>query len=92
MIGTSAAIIGRYERGMMTPSIEVAHKLAEALGVTVDFLIADRDLPAILKDQEMVERWKAVDELPKEDQERIVFVLDSLIREARMRRTFSTAG
>ncbi|NOZ95401.1 MAG: helix-turn-helix transcriptional regulator, partial [Acidobacteria bacterium] len=28
MIGTSGAIIGRYERGEITPSIEVARKLA----------------------------------------------------------------
>ena len=35
LIGTSGAIIGRYERGKMTLSIEVAKKLAEAFGVTL---------------------------------------------------------
>ena len=36
-IGTSGAIIGRYERGEMTPSIEVARKLADIFEVTLDF-------------------------------------------------------
>ena len=35
LIGTSGAIIGRYERGKMTLSVEVAKKLAEAFRVTL---------------------------------------------------------
>lgn len=42
-IGTSGAIIGRYERGEMTPSIDVARKLADALGVTLDYLVAEEE-------------------------------------------------
>ncbi|MBP6794425.1 MAG: helix-turn-helix transcriptional regulator, partial [Saprospiraceae bacterium] len=33
LIGTSGDIIGKYERGENMPSIEVAVKIAEALGV-----------------------------------------------------------
>ena len=33
-VGTSGAIIGRYERGEITPSIEVSRKLADAFGRT----------------------------------------------------------
>lgn len=35
-VGTSAFIIGRYERGKIKPSIEMAKKIADELGVTVD--------------------------------------------------------
>lgn len=35
-IGTSAPIIGRYEREEIKPSIDVASKLADALGVTLN--------------------------------------------------------
>mgnify|MGYP001580270174 CR=1 FL=1 len=47
-VGTSGAIIGRYERGDITPSIEVAKKLADAFGVTLDYLVDDKELPNIL--------------------------------------------
>ena len=39
-IGTSAAIIGRYERNERTPSVDIAKRLAEALGVSLDYLVA----------------------------------------------------
>lgn len=64
---------------------EVVLKSGEALGVTAGELIGGRDPAPVLKDQEMVKRWGAVDEFPTDDQERPVLVLGSLIREARMR-------
>ena len=39
-IGTSAPIIGRYERNERTPSVDIAKRLAEALGVSLDYLVA----------------------------------------------------
>ena len=38
-VGTSAPIIGRYERDEIKPSIETAKKIADELGVTVDYLL-----------------------------------------------------
>ena len=57
MIGTSGAIIGRYERGEMTPSIEVAKKLADVFTVTVDHLINDKEVSNLLQDKSMLDRW-----------------------------------
>ncbi len=88
-IGTSGAIIGRYERGEMTPSIEVAHKLADTFAVTLDSLVADRDTPNILQNQEMLDRWKAIDTLPSDDRERILYVVDGLIRDAKARKAYA---
>lgn len=87
-LGTSSVIVGRYERGETTPSIKVAHRVAETFGVTLDALVADRDLPEILEQSDMIDRWRAIDALEVEDRERILFVVDSLIREATTRRTF----
>ena len=88
-VGTSGAIIGRYERGEMTPSIDVAHKLADAFGVTVDYLITDQALPTVLQDKVMLERWQALDKLTPDDRERILFVLDSHVRDAKARQAYS---
>jgi len=42
-VGTSAPIIGRYEREEIKPSIDMAKKIADELGVTVDYLIGGTD-------------------------------------------------
>lgn len=92
MVGTSGAIIGRYERGEMTPSIEVARKLAAALAVTVDYLISEDDLPEVLRDRRMLARWLALDEIPAEDRDRILSVVDGLIRDAKARQAYLPAA
>ena len=87
-IGTSGAIIGRYERGEITPSIEVAKKLADAFGVTLDFLVGDKDVPNILHDQTMLARWQEIDALEPTERERILSVMDSLVRDAKARQAY----
>ncbi len=54
MIGTSGPIIGRYERDEMTPSVEVAKKLADSFKVTLDYLVDDMDSVADIKDKAML--------------------------------------
>jgi transcriptional regulator with XRE-family HTH domain len=92
LIGTSGTIIGRYERGIITPSIDVARRLAAVLGVTIDYLVADGGPANALQDKAMIERWDAIAHVPKEDRDRILFVLDSLIREAQTRLAYRTAS
>lgn len=88
-IGTSGAIIGRYERSEITPSVDVAQRLAEAFDVTLDYLLAEDELPQVLKDPEMLERWRSIDDLPAEDRDKILYVVDGLIRDARARQAYS---
>lgn len=40
----------------MIPSIDVARKLADALGVTLDYLVAEEEQPNTLQDKNMLER------------------------------------
>lgn len=87
-VGTSGAIIGRYERGEITPSIEVAKKLADAFGVTLDFLVGDKDVPNILHDQTMLARWQEIDALAPSERDRILSVVDSLVRDAKARQAY----
>ncbi len=89
-LGTSGVVIGRYERGEMMPSIEVAQKMANAFGVTVDFLVGEKEVPNLLSQSDMVQRWATLDQLPDDDRDRILYVVDSLIREAKTRHAFTT--
>jgi transcriptional regulator with XRE-family HTH domain len=87
-VDTSGAIIGRYERGEITPSIGVAKKLADAFGVTLDSLVGNHEIPNILHDQSMLVRWQELDALEPSERERILSVLDSLVRDAKARFTY----
>mgnify|MGYP006293860297 CR=1 FL=1 len=89
-VGTSGPIVGRYERGEMTPSVEVAKKLAAAFGVTLDFLVNDTGKGVEIRDQAMLQRLMEIEALDAEDQKTIVHVLDSLLRDARARKTYAS--
>ncbi|WP_262485836.1 helix-turn-helix domain-containing protein [Cyclobacterium lianum] len=40
-MGASREIIGKYERGDAVPFIEAAKKIADAFGVSLDFLVGE---------------------------------------------------
>jgi len=87
-VGTSAAIIGRYERGDMTPSIEVARRLANAFGVTLDYLCNAGGTPTALQDKTMLARLEALERLNDADRERVLDVFDALIRDCNAKRAY----
>lgn len=89
-IGTSGPIVGRYERGEMTPSVEVAKKLADTFDVTLDFLVDDTGKTAEIKDRAMLQRIMELQALDAEDQKTIVHVLDSLLRDAKARKAYAS--
>ncbi len=84
-VGTSAPIVGRYERDEIKPSIEVANKIAEALEVTIDYLINGT---TIVMDKANTKRLQEIQELNPEDQQHITTTLDALIRDAKARKTY----
>lgn len=91
-IGTSGAIVGRYERGEMTPSIEVVKKFAEAFGVTLDYLVAEGAQPSTLQDAKMLQRLKAIESLSADERDKLLYVVDGLLRDAQARRAYSPAA
>ena len=48
-------------------------------------MVAEADRLNVLQDEAMLKRWQALDTLAPEDRERIVSVVDSLLRDARAR-------
>jgi transcriptional regulator with XRE-family HTH domain len=50
LLKTSISVIGRYKRDEMTPSIEVAKKIAGYLDTTVGYLLRETDATDLFKD------------------------------------------
>jgi len=81
-LGIHKNVLGRYERGEATPSVDVARKIADLLNVSLDFLTGKVDEHI---DRSIVDKVVSIQKLPKEERERIIFTLDALIRDARSR-------
>ena len=87
MVGTSGAMIGKYERNEMTPSVEMAKKIALALKVSLDYLAGSSSF--LIKDKEMLNRLENMETLNKEDKEKILGYIDLVIRDAKARQAYS---
>ena len=90
MIGTSGPVLGRYERGEITPSVEVAKKLANAFGITLDYLVDETGTIAEVTDKEMLSRITEIDHLEQEDKKTIIHVIDSLLRDAKAKKAYTS--
>jgi len=78
IVETSVDIIGRYERNEVKPSIEVVIRMADALEVSLDYLMGKRDIEL---DSSTLNRIQEVSKLPEEDKKRVFLVIDALIRD-----------
>jgi transcriptional regulator with XRE-family HTH domain len=68
MVKTSGDIIGRYERDEVTPSVEVASKLADALDVSLDYLSGKTDTEL---DSATLGRIREISVMPEEDKKQV---------------------
>jgi transcriptional regulator with XRE-family HTH domain len=87
MIGTSSAIIGRYERNERTPSIDIAKKIAEALNVSLDFLAGDSSV--LVKDKEVLLRIEEISNLSEEKKKYIFDFIDMCLRDYKTQKAYS---
>ncbi|RVU90828.1 XRE family transcriptional regulator [Flavobacterium columnare] len=85
-IGVHQNVLGRYERGEATPSVEMASKLALALGVSLDFLVGNTDVEL---DKNILEKVVSIQKLPEEDKNCIMYSIDGLIHHAITRQAYS---
>ena len=86
MIGTSGDVIGRYERGDITPSIDVVSKIADALEVSVDYLIGKTNL---LLDKDAVDRLVRISELNEDNKSFILNMIDMALRDFKTKKAYA---
>jgi len=73
----------------MTPSIDIVKKLANLLNSTVGYLLGETEEDNILKEPEILNRFKEIDNLDPNDKEWIFFTLDALIHEINNRKRYA---
>ena len=85
--GISRDAISKYERGDVLPSVEYAKRIAEALGVSLDYLVSDSEQDEAL-DNEAVKRIKDIQNLPKQEKDKVLSVLDALVRDFKTKQAY----
>lgn len=74
--------IGRFERGTSRPSGDTLKRVADALGVTGDYLLegaADEAAKARFEDRELLKQFQEVERLPDEDKFVVKKLLDAFL-------------
>ena len=82
LVGTSGPVIGRYERGEITPSVEIAKKIAQALEVSLDYLVGSTDQEL---DKATLSRIRDVARLSPKEKELVYEFLDAFITKAKIK-------
>jgi transcriptional regulator with XRE-family HTH domain len=84
---TFAPIIGRYEHEEITPSIDVAAKSADALNVTVDYLIGHSE--NMVMDKNLVRRMEDIEALPTEEKDKVYYFIDMALAYNKTKKAFA---
>lgn len=83
----SRVMIGKNERGEAIPSVDAAKKIADALGVSLDYLVGETNQVSF--DKRTVERIKDLEELEESKKQTLYDLIDTYIRDFKTRKTFS---
>ena len=81
LVGVHGAVIGRYERDEVKPSIEIATQLAEALEVSLDYLVGSTD---ILLEKNVVNKILDIQKLKESDKQHVLALLDAFIKQTKL--------
>ncbi|MCA0396559.1 MAG: helix-turn-helix transcriptional regulator [Bacteroidetes bacterium] len=86
-LAVHGAVIGRYERDEVKPSIEVAAAVAEALEVSLDYLVGNTDL---LLEKNVVNKIIDIQRLNTEDKAHVFALLDAFLQSHKAKKVFAS--
>lgn len=86
-IEVHGAVIGRYERDEVKPSIEVAAAIAEALEVSLDYLVGNTDL---LLEKNVLNKIIDIQKLGTEDKAHVFALLDAFLQSHKAKKIFAS--
>ena len=87
-VDASREAIGKYERDEAQPSVETAKKIADALEVTLDYLVDEDAVPTF--DKKTVNRLKSIQQLDDENKSHVFAMLDAFLLKCSIQNNLST--
>ena len=85
--GISQVMVGKYERGDAIPSIEVAKRMADALDVSLDYLVGNGINSKF--DKKTLMRIEEIEQLEEDKKKTLFDVIDTFIRESKGHKAFA---
>jgi transcriptional regulator with XRE-family HTH domain len=86
IVGTSGDIIGRYERNLIIPSVEVIIKIADALEVSIDYLVGKISQEI---DEQTMGRLVEITKLSADKKQYIFGLIDMCLRDFNTQKTYA---
>ncbi len=83
VVGTIAVTIGRYERGEIKPSIDIATKIADALDVSLDYLVGNTD--SVLE-KSLVKKITEIQKLPDDKKNVVMVLIDTFLKQTKLQK------
>ena len=87
-VGVSRDAISKYERDDIVPSVENANKIAQILGVSLDYLMSEDDNLEVV-DIDMLNRMKEIQRLNEDDKSTVIKIIDAFIRDTKTKKAYS---
>lgn len=88
MIGVHVTHLSRYEREKSIPSLEVAEKIANELGVSLDQMVYgkhDEKVQAHIKDGELLNLFNRTQTLPEDQKKTVMDLLSAFLLKASLK-------
>jgi len=92
LVETHYTHIGRYERGTSRPSADTLNRMAQALGVSTDYLLEGNNEQAAcarFEDRQLLERFQEIQQLGDDDKRVMIIFLDAFLAKKKIQRLVS---
>jgi len=83
IIGSSREIISKYEKDGVMPSIDTAKKIADAFGVTLDYLVGEGSNAKF--DKKTLKRLNDIEAMDSDFKAQFFNIMDAVIRDYKTR-------
>jgi transcriptional regulator with XRE-family HTH domain len=84
--GVSREMISKYERGIAIPSVDAAKKIADAFGVSLDFLVGEGMNAQF--DKKTVNRLQEIQNMAPDIKNHLFAIIDSVIRDYKTQQSY----
>lgn len=82
--------ISRYENGTTDPSASALKKIADALGVTADYLLSDTNEDIQIKDKDLLLKFHEVQNMTGKAKETAIALIDLAIRDFKTSQAYAS--